>query len=54
VIVVEVFPVVETPETLADTIAVSEVSFVVSLTGVKVIDPEVAPATIVEVVDERL
>ena len=45
---------VEIPEVLADIITVSEVSFVVSLTGVNVIDPDVAPATIVDVVEERL
>ena len=39
---------------LADIITVSEVSFVVSLTGVKVIDPDVDPATIVDVVDDKL
>ena len=49
-----VFPVVSTPDTLADKIIVSEVSSVVSFTGVNVIDPEVDPATIVDVVDERL
>ena len=47
-------PVVETSDVLAVTITVSEVSLVVSLTGVKVIDPAVDPATIVDVVDERL
>ena len=47
-------PVVETSDVLAVTTTVSEVSLVVSLTGVKVIDPEVDPETIVEVVDERL
>ena len=45
---------VEIPEVLADIITVSEVSLVVSFTGVKVIDPDVAPATIVDVVEERL
>ena len=48
------FPVVETSDTLVDTITVSDVSAVVSLTGVKVIDPDVEPAVIVEVVAERL
>ena len=50
--VVEVFPVVETPDTLADKVTVSEVSAVVSLVGFIVTDPEVAPATIVDVVEE--
>ena len=54
VIVVEVFPVVETPETLADKVTVSDVSAVVSLVGSKVIVPEVAPATIVDVVEDRV
>ena len=53
-IVVDVFPVVVIPEVLADTMTVSDVSLVVSFTGVKVIDPDVAPATIVDVVEERL
>ena len=39
---------------LADIITVSEVSLVVSFTGVNVIDADVAPAMIVDVVDERL
>ena len=43
---------VETPDTLAATVTVSEVSTVVSLVGFIVIDPEVAPATIVDVVEE--
>ena len=47
VIVVDVFPVVETPDTLAAKVTVSEVSAVVSLVGFIVIVPEVAPATIV-------
>ena len=54
VIVVEVFPVVETPDTLAAKVTVSEVSAVVSLVGFKVIVPEVAPATIVCDVDVRV
>ena len=54
VIVVEVFPVVETPDVLAAKVTVSEVSTVVSFVGFKVIVPEVAPATIVEAVDERV
>ena len=53
VIVVEVFPVVETSDTLADKVTVSEVSSVVSLVGFRVIVPEVAPATIVDVVEDR-
>ena len=48
----EVFPVVETPDTLAAKVIVSEVSTVVSLVGFIVTDPEVAPATIVDVVEE--
>ena len=52
VMVVEVFPVVETPDTLAAKVTVSEVSSVVSLVGFIVIDSEVAPATIVDVVEE--
>ena len=52
VIVVEVFPVVETSDTLADKVTVSEVSAVVSLVGFNVIVPEVAPDTIVDVVDD--
>ena len=54
VIVVDVFPVVETPDTLAAKVTVSEVSAVVSLVGSKVIVPEVAPATIVCDVDVRV
>tara|TARA_Y100000591_G_C21319703_1_gene444927 strand:- start:189 stop:353 length:165 start_codon:yes stop_codon:yes gene_type:complete len=54
VIVVDVFPVVEIPEVLADIITVSDVSLVVSFTGVNVIDSDVDPATIVDVVEERL
>ena len=41
------FPVVDTPETLAAKVTVSEVSTVVSSVGSKVIVPEVAPAVIV-------
>ena len=54
VIVVEVFPVVETSDTLADKVTVSEVSSVVSLVGFNVIVPEVAPDTIVDVVEDRV
>jgi len=52
VIVVDVLPVVETPDTLAAKVTVSDVSAVVSFLGFIVIDPEVAPATIVDVVEE--
>ena len=52
--VVEVFPVVDTPETLAAKVTVSEVSTVVSLVGSRVIVPDVAPAVIVYDVDERV
>ena len=41
------FPVVETPVTVAAKVTVSEVSTVVSFVGSRVIVPEVAPATIV-------
>ena len=52
--VVEVFPVVEMSVVLADKITVSEVSLVVSFIGVKVIAADVDPATIVDVVEDKL
>ena len=49
-----VLPVEDTFVVLAVTITVSDVSLVVSFTGDSVIDAEVPPATIVEVVDDKL
>ena len=47
-------PVVETSVVLAVSITVSEVSFVVSFTGVRVIEALVDPDTIVEDEEDRL
>ena len=47
-------PVVETSEVLAVRITVSDVSLVVSFTGVKVMDADVDPDTIVDEVADKL